>query len=86
MGDGQASFAFGKLLTKAGPLIGTVLRPPARGQDPVTQRFGRGGAPAVRSGLAGHRPPLSPLGGCGRRPGVPGQPNESFGKVLIDVA
>ena len=87
MGDGQASFAFGKLLTKRARLIGTVLRSrPLEDKISVTQRFGREVLPLFESGacrpVIDRRYPLEAVGDAQEYLAS----NESFGKVLIDVS
>jgi putative PIG3 family NAD(P)H quinone oxidoreductase len=87
MGDGQASFPFGKLLTKRARLIGTVLRSrPLEDKVAITQRFGQEVLPLFESGVChpviDRRYALSAVGEAQEY--LAG--NESFGKVLIDVA
>ena len=87
MGEGRASFPFGKLLAKRAQLIGTVLRSrPLEEKIAVTQRFGREVLPLFDDGVCrpviDRRYPLDAIAAAQEY--LAG--NESFGKVLIDVA
>lgn len=87
MGDGQANFPFGKLMTKRARLIGTVLRSrPLEDKIAVTQRFGREVLPLFDSGTC--RPVIDqrfPLDRIGEAQAYLAG-NESFGKIVIEVA
>ncbi len=87
MGEGQATFALGKLLPKRAALIGTVLRArPIEEKIALTQRFRAEMLPLFESGVmkpvVDSRYPLDEIADAHRRM----ESNVNVGKILIEVA